>query len=327
MPGRSKDGDVPKHLWYIYGEAATHMQDSQQPLTGQRTKFTNPPITELVIALFHLPLEELKAQHIGIYWDRIRNKYPLCEQRAPIQLPDTPPTLSQAPGEVFPLPRFWFHNTTHPTLIQVQRNAFVLNWRLLPALPNIEYPHYETVAEDFWQEFDNYQTFVQEYVGGKLDPIQRCELTYVNMITPNELFSSTAEARRVLPPLSSLYDIQADDRMVAGMIGTVTYRVNPTTAYWQRPLTPTPAVRSRRSSGWSPRGICSWRESRYDALGAHPDRHAARPGCGAVAMPSTSSNRCRARCREQGRGALCTARFKNDSDMLPIFRRSLSSIP
>jgi uncharacterized protein (TIGR04255 family) len=204
------------------------MQNSQQPLTDQRIKFTKPPITELVIALFHLPLEELKAQHMGIYWDRIRNKYPLCEQQAPIQLPDTPPTLSQASGEIFPLPRFWFHNTIHPTLIQVQRNAFVLNWRLLPTLPNNEYPHYETVVEDFWREFDNYQTFVRDYVGGKLDPIQRCELTYVNLITPNELFSGMAEAARVLPPLSSLYDIQADDRMVAGMIGTATYRINPT---------------------------------------------------------------------------------------------------
>jgi uncharacterized protein (TIGR04255 family) len=67
-------------------------------------------------------------------------------------------------------------------------------------------------------------------VGGKLDPIQRCELTYINLIMPNELFSSAAEFVRVLPPIESLYNLQADDRRVEGVIGTVNFRVNPTLA-------------------------------------------------------------------------------------------------
>jgi uncharacterized protein (TIGR04255 family) len=138
--------------------------------------------------------------------------------------------FSQAPDETFPLPRFWFHNNTHPTLIQVQRNAFLVNWRLLPALADHAYPHYETVARDFWQELETYKAFVQEFVGGKLDPIQRCELTYVNVIMPNEFFSSAAELVRVLPPIESLYNLQADDRRVEGMTGSVTFRVNPTLA-------------------------------------------------------------------------------------------------
>jgi uncharacterized protein (TIGR04255 family) len=204
------------------------MQNSQEPITDARIKFTNPPITELVIGLFHLPLEGLRAQHIGIYWDRIRSKYPLCTQQLPAQTPDAAPVaaFAQMPDETFPLPRFWFHSTTHPTLIQVQRNAFMFNWRLLPSLPNNEYPHYETVVKDCWQELENYRTFIQEF-GSKLDPIQRCELTYVNVITPNEFFSSTAEYARVLPPVASLYDLQSEGRELAGMIGTVTYRVNP----------------------------------------------------------------------------------------------------
>jgi uncharacterized protein (TIGR04255 family) len=207
------------------------MQNSQELRTGERTKFTNPPITELVIGLFHLPLEGLRVQHIGSYWDRIRYRYPLCNQQPPIQVPDAAPgsAFAQMPDETFPLPRFWFHNTSHPTLIQIQRNAFMFNWRLLPALPNNEYPHYETVAKDFWQELENYKTFIQElFVRGKLDPIQRCELTYINVITPNELFSSAAEYARVVPPVASLYDLQNEGREVAGMIGSVTYRVNPT---------------------------------------------------------------------------------------------------
>lgn len=200
------------------------MQSSEAPGAGTRIKFTSPPITELVIGFFHLPLTDLRAQHIGIYWNRIRSKYALSQQQPLILVPgQTVEPLSQASDETFPLPRFWFHNTTHPTLIQVQRNAFFINWRLLPELGDNAYPHYETVAKDFWQELETYKSFVQEIVGGKLDPIQRCELTYVNLIPPNELFSTPSEFTRVLPPLASLYVIQADDRHVEGMIGTVNF--------------------------------------------------------------------------------------------------------
>jgi uncharacterized protein (TIGR04255 family) len=206
------------------------MKSSSETTTRKRIKFTNPPVNELVIALFHIPIGDLKAQHIGIYWDCIRKKYPLCDQQPVVSLPDAQPgtMLMEAPGDVFPLPRFWFHNTTLPTLIQIQRNAFMLNWRRSPALANNEYPHYEAVAKDFWKEFEDYKTFVQDFVGGKLDPIQRCELTYVNLITPNELFSTPAQFVNVLPPVSSFFDIQSDDRELAGLNATVTYRVNPT---------------------------------------------------------------------------------------------------
>jgi uncharacterized protein (TIGR04255 family) len=206
------------------------MKTEPETLTSKRIKFENPPVNELIIALYHLPLTELKAQHIGSYWDTIREKYPLCDQQPVVALPDTQqPSLLEAPGELFPLPRFWFYNTTHPTLIQIQRNAFMLNWRRSAAgLPDSEYPHYEAVAKDFWEELENYQSFVQEKVGGKLDPIQRCELTYVNIIVPNELFANPAELVNVLPSIASLYDLQTNNRQLAGIISTVVYRVSPT---------------------------------------------------------------------------------------------------
>ncbi len=54
-----------------------------------------------------------------LYWDRIRSKYALCQQQPPILLPSqTMEPFSQAADETFPLPRFWFHNNTHPPLIQ-----------------------------------------------------------------------------------------------------------------------------------------------------------------------------------------------------------------
>ena len=72
----------------------------------KRIKFENPPINELVIALYHLPIVEMKSQHIGIYWDRVREKYPLCQQQSIVVNPfdPQPQPLMEAPGEIFPLP-------------------------------------------------------------------------------------------------------------------------------------------------------------------------------------------------------------------------------
>jgi uncharacterized protein (TIGR04255 family) len=213
------------------------MKRSPPRSAAKRIKFKNPPIHELTIALFHLPIVEMKAQHIGTYWDRIRQNYPLCEQQYPIiSLPDPQAQPNPQPqpaavfqdltGEIFPLPRFWFFSKLHPTLIQVQRNAFIFNWRR--GSGSEEYPHYEAVIEDFWHELAGYKTFVEDSVGGKLDVIQRCELTYVNLIAPNEVFASPAQLMNVLPPTASLYDVQTDNRQLTGLNAAATYRVNPT---------------------------------------------------------------------------------------------------
>jgi hypothetical protein len=38
-------------------------------------------------------------------------------------------SIIDGPGEVFPLPRFWFVAKDEATLLQVQKNAFLFNWR------------------------------------------------------------------------------------------------------------------------------------------------------------------------------------------------------
>jgi hypothetical protein len=57
--------------------------------------------------------------------------------------------FQEVPGEMLPLPRFWFSNDAHPILVQVQRNAFMINWRRLPGASPDEYPHYENGGKQF----------------------------------------------------------------------------------------------------------------------------------------------------------------------------------
>jgi uncharacterized protein (TIGR04255 family) len=205
------------------------MTDASAPNTT-RIEFENPPITELAVSLFHVPLAELKAQHIGIYWTRVRDRYPICQQQTVVVPSESQasPLLRPVAEETFPLPRFWFYSNDQPTLVQVQRDAFMFNWRRSPTSATT-YPHYESVIKDFWREFENYHSFIREITDGKsLDPIKRCELNYINLITPNEMFANQGQLVNVLPPVAGFYDIQTHDRHLVGLNATVSYQVGPT---------------------------------------------------------------------------------------------------
>jgi len=60
------------------------MESLSPGAADKRIKFANPPINELVIALFYLPIMEMKSQHIGLYWNRIRDRYPLSDIEQPL---------------------------------------------------------------------------------------------------------------------------------------------------------------------------------------------------------------------------------------------------
>jgi hypothetical protein len=179
----------------------------------ERIHFESPPVNEIVIGLYHVPIAELRSQHIGIYWNTIRDRYPLCEQQLPFSqaVEGAPEQLDQfglLGGEVYPLPRFWFSSEAHSTLIQVQRNAFWLNWRR----SEIVYPHYESVEKAFWSAFEGYKRFVEGAFEGKLDVVKRCELTYVNLIGTSNCFSCPAEIKHILPPIAGRGEKSAGSR-------------------------------------------------------------------------------------------------------------------
>jgi uncharacterized protein (TIGR04255 family) len=203
------------------------IRDPMAPASSlsDRIKFVDPPINELVVALYHLPILELKAQHVGLYWSSIRDRFPSCEQQPGVPSPTSPQPFIEAPGEVFPLPRFRFSSNKHQTLIQIQRNAFMLNWRRTD--DTNDYPHYEAVVREFWQELERYAEFVRIDVGGKLDVVQACELNYVNVVPQNELFAAPKDFGSILPLLSGVSDLVGDRRQLAFLNATISYRVTP----------------------------------------------------------------------------------------------------
>ena len=159
-----------------------------------KIRFQNPPINELVIATyFNPPLVTLRSEHVGLLWSKIRDDFPAVEQQAPVGGAEA---FGQISDEVFPMPRFWFVAENKINLIQLQKNAFMLNWRRRGA----QYPHF---AENLKLAFDKYyrifEDFSREDVGVQDIKIDLCELTYVNTIEACEYWQGPQDTAKVIP--------------------------------------------------------------------------------------------------------------------------------
>ena len=153
-------------------------------------KYKNPPISELVIATyFNPPLFQLHAEHIGLFWSRIRKNYPNISQQPPLG------TFIDAPGDIFPLPRFWIISKNDATLMQIQKNAFIFNWRKRDE----EYPHYNTVKSEFDRFYLEFADFLKSEVDTPDIGIEVCELTYINIITESDYWKTVADTMNVIP--------------------------------------------------------------------------------------------------------------------------------
>lgn len=162
-------------------------------------KLTNPPINELIIGVYFNPaLLDLYTHHIGIFWERIRDGYPRVEQREPIGN-----LYIDVANEMFPMPRFWFTSADQSHLVQVQRNAFLLNWRKR----NAEYPSFDPVKAEFDRLYAVFAEFVRDINADAPMNIDRAELTYGNQIDAADYWSGPADTVAVLPSYQPLGDL------------------------------------------------------------------------------------------------------------------------
>jgi uncharacterized protein (TIGR04255 family) len=156
-----------------------------------RTKYEYPPINELVMAIYlKEPIISFRAEHVGLYWSIIKADFPLSAQNVTI---GTGPI--QVPNEIFPMPRFWFISEDDVYVIQIQRNALILNWRKRQQ----SYPHYEQFKQKFIKNYDVFENFLKNNFGVEHIFVESCELTYINLIEDVEYLRSFADIRNVIP--------------------------------------------------------------------------------------------------------------------------------
>lgn len=151
--------------------------------------FEKPPINEVSIGMQFAPLPNLRSEHIGLFWNRVREAFPNSQQNLPLG------PLAQVPLEIFPMPRFWFIAKDDATLIQVHRNAFLFNWRLRAE----EYPRFESVFEAFQKHRSTFIQFLKEDLNTAKIEQPKYQLNYVNVFEEVPYWSGPEDTPKIVP--------------------------------------------------------------------------------------------------------------------------------
>ncbi|MCL2713213.1 MAG: TIGR04255 family protein [Alphaproteobacteria bacterium] len=167
-----------------------------------RAKYRNPPINEVIVgAYFDQPIMPLHSEHVGLFWSQVRDTFPTIRQQPEL----APPALNFSfqlgiTDETYPMPRFWLSSEDGATVVQIQKNAFLLNWRKRADA----YPHFDNVKGLFDKYFYLFSTFVRSELKIDTINIQTAELTYSNLIEHGSYWTGPLDTARVLPSFAIL---------------------------------------------------------------------------------------------------------------------------
>jgi len=153
-------------------------------------EFENPPINEVVTGVFFEPLEGFRLPHFGLFWERIKEQYPHCDH--------APPLLRTPIDNEFPWPRVWLLDKEKTSLIQIQNDCFLFNWRRVTG--DEAYPRYSSVIKEFLTRLNEYRSFLSDQALSE-PKIQQCELSYINHIPAGEIWQDPAEIGKFAPDL------------------------------------------------------------------------------------------------------------------------------
>lgn len=164
-------------------------------------KYKNPPINELIIGVyFDQPIALLRSEHIGLFWSEIKKDFPKVQQQPELNFPLAGPSITIQFGidEAVPMPRYWFISQNDDFLIQIQKNAFIVNWRKR----HNEYPHFDSVKAEFDKYFNKYSSFVKYELNAEMPNIQIAELVYSNLIEYGDYWRSAGDISSIVPSIS-----------------------------------------------------------------------------------------------------------------------------
>ncbi len=163
----------------------------QMPLT-----LKNPPINEVVVAsYFNPPLAKLRSEHIGLFWEKIKDDFPTVRQQVPANVRE-----DIIPNDVFPMPRYWFIGSDEINLIQIQKSAFMFNWR---RRNGHTYPRFHKhIKPTFDKYYGVFDQFIRTEVSRDELVIDLCELTYVNTLERCEFWEGPQDTKKVIRSFS-----------------------------------------------------------------------------------------------------------------------------
>lgn len=181
-------------------------------------KFARPPVVEVALAVQFAPLKGLTAAHLGLIWDRYRDRFPKLEQHPPthnrVERTGLRPAtqglqINFTVGDQI-VPRIWMITEDSSQLIQVQGDRFARNWRRYHD-DHLEYATYDQIRPQFVDDFALFRKVIADLGFGDLT-VDQCELTYVNHIRTCDVWSNHSQLDRVFVGwLSKNLDLDGQD--------------------------------------------------------------------------------------------------------------------
>jgi uncharacterized protein (TIGR04255 family) len=163
--------------------------------------FNKPPLEEVIVgAYFAQPILALRSEQVGLFWSEIRKELPVIQQQIELSPPfgPTQPYGLPGPGELYPMPRFWLVSEDESIVVQIQKNAFLLNWRKR----SDEYPRFGKVKSEFDRYYSAFAVFVSQELRTEMPLIQATELTYSNLVDGGPHWSRVEDTSKLIPGFS-----------------------------------------------------------------------------------------------------------------------------
>jgi uncharacterized protein (TIGR04255 family) len=147
--------------------------------------FARPPVTEVVLGIQFSTLPKLHNYHMGLLWERVRDRYPNITEQGPIgpqfeTFGGVATQEQQIRLEAIlspPMQRYWFE-APDASLMQIQQDRIIHNWR---KRGDAEYPRYEPVRQQFVDDIEAFESFLRDYSLGEIRPNQ-AEISYINAV-------------------------------------------------------------------------------------------------------------------------------------------------
>ena len=176
--------------------------------------FENAPLEEVVCGVQFAGIKWSDI-HFGLFFTKLEGRYEQTQRRPHISLFDSPPKdlpQIQLVTEI-ETPLLWYETTKSPFLLQIQEDAFFLNWRRQSG--TFVYPHFRTrhggdegVWDRFIHEWNVFRNFCEEQEIGTPE-VRACHLAYIDHMVHGEAWNAPVDLVKLIRPVEGLKNLES----------------------------------------------------------------------------------------------------------------------
>jgi uncharacterized protein (TIGR04255 family) len=188
-------------------------------------RFRNPPVSEVALGV-QFPAV-LNPVHLGFYYQRVKAEFPKAQVQPPIasafETFAPSPIVFGMPVPTMGLqPRMWFLSEDENSLIQLQSDRLLFNWR--GGVQGSPYPHFDAVHAEFVKAFDVLEALAEaEGIAGMV--VNQCEVLYVNPLPTANTGVALSEPEKIFRIFSNQRGVEWREPQ-EDLSFTLRYRLN-----------------------------------------------------------------------------------------------------